>query len=93
VPPYQYSLNGGPLQNSNVFNGLSTGAYTVFATDINGCNTTLNVSVIRTGNLGVGYTSINSACSGINNGSITILPPSVYTPIQYSLNGAPSSNQ
>jgi hypothetical protein len=89
VPPYQYSLNGGPLQNSNVFNGLSTGAYTVFATDINGCNTTLNVSVIRTGNLGVGYTSINSACSGINNGSITILPPSVYTPIQYSLNGAP----
>jgi gliding motility-associated-like protein len=89
VPPYQYSLNGGPLQNSNVFNGLSTGAYTVLATDINGCNTTLNVSVIRTGNLGVGYTSINSACSGINNGSITILPPSVYTPIQYSLNGAP----
>jgi gliding motility-associated-like protein len=89
VPPYQYSLNGGPLQSSNVFNGLSTGTYAVFVTDINGCNTTLNVPVIRTGNLGVGYTSINSACSGINNGSITILPPSIYTPIQYSLNGAP----
>jgi len=88
VPPYQYSINGGPLQSSNIFNGLSTGTYTIFATDVNGCNTTLNVPVIRTGNLGVGYTSINSACSGINNGSITILPPSVYTPIQYSLNGA-----
>jgi len=87
VPPYQYSLNGGPLQNSNVFNGLSTGTYTVFATDINGCNSTSNVTVIRTGNLGVGFSSANSSCSGVNNGSITILPPSVYLPIQYSING------
>jgi gliding motility-associated-like protein len=87
VPPYQYSLNGGPFQSSNVFNGLSTGTYTVFATDINGCNSTSNVTVIRTGNLGVGYSSTNSSCSGVNNGNITILPPSVYTPIQYSLNG------
>ncbi|HEX3165624.1 MAG TPA: gliding motility-associated C-terminal domain-containing protein [Chitinophagaceae bacterium] len=87
VPPYQYSLNGGPLQNSNIFNGLSTGTYTVFATDINGCNSTSNVTVVKTGNLGVGYSSANSSCSGVNNGSITILPPSVYLPIQYSLNG------
>jgi gliding motility-associated-like protein len=89
VPPYQFSINGGPMQSSNVFAGLSTGTYTVFATDINGCSSTLTVPVIRTGNLGVGYTSVNSACSGINNGSITILPPSVYTPVQYSLNGSP----
>jgi len=87
VPPYQYSLNGGPLQGSNVFNGLSTGTYTVFATDINGCNSTSNVTVIKTGILGVGYSSTNSSCSGVNNGSINILPPSVYIPIQYSLNG------
>jgi gliding motility-associated-like protein len=87
VPPYQYSLNGGPLQSSNTFTGLAVGNYTVFATDINGCSSTLNVTVNRIGNLGVGYTSINSSCSGVNNGSITILPPSVYTPIQYSLNG------
>ena len=87
VPPYQYSLNGGPLQSSNIFNGLPTGAYTVFATDINGCSSTLNVNVIKTGNLGVGFSSTNSSCSGVSNGSITILPPSVYLPIQYSING------
>jgi len=87
VAPYQYSLNGGPLQSSNIFNGLSTGTYSVFATDINGCNSTSNVTVTRTGNLGVGYSSANSSCSGVNNGSITILPPSVYLPIQYSING------
>ncbi len=89
VPPLQYSINGGPLQSSNVFTGLAVGNYTVFATDINGCSTTLNVIINRTGNLGVGYTSINSACAGLNTGSITILPPSVYTPIQYSINGGP----
>ena len=93
VPPYQYSLNGGPLQSSNLFTGLSVGSYTVYATDINGCGTTLTETVNRIGNLGVGYTSINSACSGTNNGSITILPPSLYTPIQYSMNnGAPQTS-
>ena len=90
VPPFQYSINGGTLQSSNIFAGLASGTYTVFATDINGCSTTLNnVTVNRTGNLGVGYTSTTASCSGINNGSITILPPSVYTPLQYSINAGP----
>ena len=89
IPPIQYSINGGPSQSSNIFTGLAVGNYTVIATDINGCSSTLNVTVNRTGLLGVGYTSINPACSGLNTGSITILPPSVYTPIQYSLNGGP----
>jgi len=89
VPPYQYSLNGGPLQSSNVFSGLPVGTYTVYAADINGCSSTLTATINKTGNLGVGYTSLNSSCTGVNNGSITILPPSAYTPIQYSLNGGP----
>lgn len=87
VPPYQYSLNGGPLQSSNVFSGLGVGAYTIYVTDVNGCANTLTATVNKTGNLGVGYSSSNSACPGVNNGSITILLPSIYTPIQYSLNG------
>jgi gliding motility-associated-like protein len=89
VAPYQYSLNGGPLQSSNVFTGLADGSYTVFATDVNGCNSTLTATINRTGNLGVGFSVTNSSCSGVNNGVITILPPSFYTPIQYQLNGGP----
>ena len=34
---YTYSINGSTFQSSNVFNGLSTGKYTVTARDINGC--------------------------------------------------------
>jgi gliding motility-associated-like protein len=37
VPPYQYSLNGGPPQSSNEFTDLSTGTYTVEIMDSYGC--------------------------------------------------------
>jgi hypothetical protein len=35
--PYQYSLNGGPLQPSGTFSNLPSGTYSVGAVDANGC--------------------------------------------------------
>jgi hypothetical protein len=43
--PYQYSLNGGPLQSSNVFSGLAGGNYTIKVVDVNGCNSTYPVTI------------------------------------------------
>ncbi len=34
---YQYSLDNGPWQDSNVFEGVSTGEHTITVIDINGC--------------------------------------------------------
>jgi gliding motility-associated-like protein len=35
--PYSFSLNGGPLTSSSMFNGLSGGDYQVSVIDVNGC--------------------------------------------------------
>lgn len=37
ISSYQYSLDGTNFQSNNVFNGLGTGDYTVYAKDANGC--------------------------------------------------------
>ncbi len=43
VPPYRYSINGAPLQTSNVFPGLSEGTFTVDAINQNGCIVSVNI--------------------------------------------------
>jgi gliding motility-associated-like protein len=40
APPYSYSLNNGPEQASNLFSGLSAGAYTLVTSDANDCTQT-----------------------------------------------------
>lgn len=40
IEPYQYSLNGGPYQSSNVFTGLAAGSYTVTVMGADGGMTT-----------------------------------------------------
>ena len=40
APPYQFSLNNGPVQDSNIFTGLASGSYTLTAADANDCQQT-----------------------------------------------------
>ncbi|MDI9308692.1 MAG: T9SS type A sorting domain-containing protein [Limnohabitans sp.] len=46
TPPYQYSINGGAFQTSNIFTGLTNGNYNYIVKDANGCTcsgtTTIN---------------------------------------------------
>ncbi len=45
TPPYRYSLNAGPYQDQNIFNGLMAGAYTITVSDSHNC--TGNIPVIN----------------------------------------------
>ena len=46
VPPYQYSLNGGPFQSSNVFPDLPAGNYTVTVMDSGGFSVSSSMQVL-----------------------------------------------
>jgi gliding motility-associated-like protein len=91
-PPYQYSINGGPLQSSNVFNNLAVGPYTVFIKDGANCTRTLNVSVAAGPGISVSATPTGTSCAAASNGSITINASAGIVPYQYSLNGGPVQN-
>jgi gliding motility-associated-like protein len=86
--PYTYSLNGGPTQPSNVFNGLSDGTYTVLVTDDNACTSTSSV-VIDTAY--AVYASLVSqtpvSCFGGVDGTVTVQLTGGVPPYSYSING------
>lgn len=44
--PFQYSLNGGTNQSSNVFSNLSSGTYTILVTDASGCTFLVTQAVV-----------------------------------------------
>ena len=89
TPAYQYRLDGGPPQGSNIFTNVAAGAHSVSVTDMFGCTGTFTVNVAMGSGLTSSITSNNPPCFNINNGSITINPTSGTAPYLFSLNGGP----
>lgn len=87
TPGYQYSI-GGPNQASPTFNSLAPGAYTIIATDLNGCTQTLAVTInaVNTPVASI-ISQQNVSCFGGSNGSVLIGATGGVAPITYSLNG------
>jgi SprB repeat len=48
TPSFFYTINGGPLGGSNVFNGLGAGTYTIGTQDARGCASTSTVTINAT---------------------------------------------
>lgn len=91
TPPYTYVLDGGaPVVGPSpyTFTGVAAGAHTIVVTDNSGgCTSTINISVSLTGNISSSLTKTDAACTGVNNGAITVTSASGIGPYTFSLNG------
>jgi gliding motility-associated-like protein len=88
---YQYSINGGPLQNSNIFSNLSPGTYYITTDDGTSCMTvadtvTLTDPPVLTLNLAV---TNNISCNNGSNGEITASAGGGNGGYNYSINNGP----
>ncbi len=88
VSPYLYSLNGGPLQNGNVFISLLFGDYLVRVTDNNGCVDTMTAVIGNNYNVTAALDSAtNVFCFAGNNGAASVSMTGGVNPYLYSSNG------
>ncbi len=88
IAPILYSLNGGAQQALNVFSNLSSGTYTIVATDANGCTSLAVGTLVSPSNLFFGSSFVvQPTCSSL--GSIIVQGAGGAAPLSYSLNTGP----
>ncbi|HNW99278.1 MAG TPA: gliding motility-associated C-terminal domain-containing protein, partial [Bacteroidales bacterium] len=92
---YSFSLNGGPIQSSNVFNGLPSGTYSITVFDINNCSATTEalLNIINPPLLVISAVgSSQVSCHNSNDGVITATANGGTGAYSYSLNGGPNQS-
>ena len=95
TPPFEYNINGGPFQTSNIFNNLAPGAYTIIVRDANGCTVPLPSTTIAT-ELTAGAVLNNGLdCLGVTDADVTVTINGGTPPFTYgvSFNGGAFVNQ
>lgn len=83
----QYGINGGVLQNSNLFYPFPAGSYDIVVQDANGCEVAISATV-NVPALSVGLSiSQTPTCAESSDGSLTANGQGGVPPFQFSLNG------
>ena len=85
--PYQYSVNGGVLQNSGNFNGLAAATYVLAVKDAAGCTTTATVVIPTASNITAQGVADEALCYGTPTGKIIAGASGGSSPYAYSING------
>lgn len=86
---YQFSLNGGAYQTSNIFEDLTAGLYTIKVKDSRGCTNSVSATISQASLLTVAVSSVNNAsvCSNLD-GSIKVITEGGEGQYLYSINGS-----
>ncbi len=85
--PYQYALNGGANQLTNLFSNLAPGTYSIRVTDNNNCFVVISATVAAGTGFNATNTTTATTCTGVNNGTITVTPSGGVAPYSYALDG------
>lgn len=88
TPGYQYSINGGTLGASNVFNGLTATTHFILVQDANGCQA-LDTAIIidYPAPIILGVLGTDPLCNGASDGTADVLISGGTAPIQISMDG------
>ncbi len=74
MPPYMYSVNGGPVQSTGDFYGLTAGMYTFTVEDAEGMIETVSTTLVDPPPVGISvYEVIDNECFGEAEGSIEVV--------------------
>ncbi|RFC54454.1 T9SS type B sorting domain-containing protein [Brumimicrobium aurantiacum] len=84
VPTVNYAINGGPQQTSNLFTGLSAGAYTLEIEDGNGCTASTSVTIQEPTEVTFTATVNDALCNGSCDGEIIVNATGGNGPYTYS---------
>ncbi|MEO8769322.1 MAG: gliding motility-associated C-terminal domain-containing protein [Ferruginibacter sp.] len=88
--PFIYTLNPGNIIHNNnpVYTGLATGTYTITFSNAGGCNGNVSPNPFVDVNTALTTTATpaNTTCANLNNGTITVDPPTSGGPFIYTLN-------
>lgn len=85
--PFTYSVNGAPVQTSNIFTNLTPGTYIIDFFDVLGCNGRITRTITPGSNINGNVTSTSTTCSTVNNGTITANGLNGVAPYTYSIDG------
>ncbi len=86
--PYQYTLNGGIPQASNVFNNLPAGNYTIDVEDARGCQTQVFATINQPFTLNAGQLfRIDVSCNGLSDGVAVVSAAGGTPPYDFSDDG------
>ena len=92
VSPYEYSINNGPWQVSNLFMMLNAGNHLITTRDDNGCTTSCSVFINEPELLSCSTTGMDLTDCMLNDGKVTVSVTGGTAPFTYSLDGGSDQN-
>ncbi len=86
--PYQYTINGGTPQSSNIFSNLAAGNYTIDVEDARGCQTQIFATINQPFTLNASQLfRIDVSCNGLSDGVAVVSAAGGTPPYDFSIDG------